>query len=263
MKKSISFLAVAVLTATVIVPARLSAEPAKPEPAYQVLVFSKTVGYRHASIPDGIAAIKKLGEEHGFGVDATEESGEFTAAHLAKYKVVVFMSTIGDVLDPTQETALQAWVEGGGGFVGVHAAIAGKIATEGDWPWYVDLYCTTFKDHSNIVPAVVDVEDRQHPSTAHLPAHWTRTDEWYNFTASPRGKVQVLAALDEATYKGGSMGKDHPVVWFKPIGKGRMWYTALGHTPESFTEPLMLEHLWGGIQYAAGVEAKPANAGSK
>ena len=264
MNHSINLLWAAALAAAAWLPGRSSAEPAPPAAAFQVLVFSKTIGYRHSSIPDGIAAIRKLGEENHFGVDATEDSEWFTAAKLAKYQVVVFMSTIGDVLNTAQETALQQWVEQGGGFAGVHAAIAGDIATEGGWPWYVDLCCTTFKNHSAIVPGVVLVEDHQHPSTAHLPAEWKRTDEWYNFTASPRGKgkIQVLASMDESTYQGGTMGKDHPIAWIQPIGKGRMWYTALGHTEVGFTEPLMVKHLLGGIQYAAGAKPAPAKAGS-
>ena len=264
MKKIIRLFAVAVLAAA-FGPARLHAESAPSEPAYQVLVFSKTVGFRHTSIPNGIAAIKKLGGENHFGVYATEDSEYFTPENLAKYQVVVFLSTIGDVLNTAQEDALQKWVEEGGGFVGVHAAIAGDIATEGGWPWYVDLCCATFKNHSAVVPGVVVVEDRQHVSTAHLPAEWKRSDEWYNFTASPRGrgKVHVLATMDETTYQGGNMGKDHPIAWIQPIGKGRMWYTALGHTEESFTEPLMVAHLLGGIQYAAGHEPKPAKTEPK
>jgi cytochrome c len=170
--------------------------------------------------------------------------------------VVVFLSTSGDILNEEQQAAFKAFIEQGGGLAAIHAAVAGDVATEGTWPWYGDALCARFTNHSAVVQATVDIEDRQHLSTAPLPAHWVRTDEWYNFITSPRGKARVLASLDEATYKGGTMGKDHPITWCKQVGKGHVWYTGLGHTEASFTEPLFLKHLLGGIQAAAGVTSK-------
>jgi type 1 glutamine amidotransferase len=219
---------------------------------FSALVFSKTLMFRHASITNGIAAIRQLGAEHQFQVDATEDASWFTATNLAKYKVVIFLSTSGDILNEEQQTAFRNFIDRGGGLVAIHAAVAGDVATEGQWPWYGDTLCARFTNHSAIVQATVNVEDRQHPSTAPLPEHWVRTDEWYNFIASPRGQARILASLDETTYAGGSMGKDHPIAWCKQVGKGRIWYTALGHTEASFTEPLFLKHLLGGIQAAAG-----------
>jgi len=213
--------------------------------------------YRHASITNGIAAIKQVGAEHGFRVDATEDANWFTTENLAKYKAVVFLSTSGDILNEEQQEAFRKYIEAGGGLTGVHAAVYGDVATEGKWPWYGEAMCAAFTNHSAIVPAVIDVEDTKHPSTTPLPKRWSRTDEWYNFISSPRGKVRVLASLDETTYKGGTMGTDHPIAWCKQVGKGRVWYTALGHTEASFNEPLFLQHLLGGILFAAGV--KPAD----
>ena len=227
-----------------------------PAGEFNALVFSKTLMFRHASITNGIAAIKQLGAEHRFHVDATEDASAFTATNLAKYKVVIFLSTSGDILNETQQTAFRDFIEQGGGLAAVHAAVAGDVATEGGWPWYGDALCAKFTNHSAIVQATVDIEDRQHPSTVPLPEHWVRTDEWYNFIASPRGQARVLASLDETTYKGGTMGKDHPIAWCQQVGKGRIWYTALGHTEASFTEPLFLKHLLGGIQAAAGADLR-------
>lgn len=220
---------------------------------FSALVFSKTLLYRHASITNGIAAIKVLGEKHHFQVDATEDSSWFTRANLAKYKVVVFLSTSGDILNEEQKSAFKEFVEQGGGLAAVHAAVAGDLATEGNWPWYGQALCAQFTNHSSVVKATVHIEDKSDPSTVSLPEQWVRTDEWYNFIRSPRGDGRVLATLDESTYKGGTMGVDHPVAWCHRMGKGRIWYTALGHTEASFTEPLFLEHLLGGIQAAAGV----------
>jgi len=225
-----------------------------PAESFKVLVFSRTLMFRHASITNGIAAIRRLGTENDFEVEATEDSSVFTQSKLAGYKVVVFLSTSGDILNEEQQAAFSNYMESGGGLAAVHAAVAGDVATEGGWPWYGEALCAHFTNHSAIVQATVQVEDRLDPSTASLPNRWVRTDEWYNFIHSPRGKARVLASLDETTYKGGTMGKDHPVVWSRKLGKGRAWYTALGHTEESFTEPLFLKHLLGGIQLAAGVK---------
>lgn len=226
---------------------------AAPAP-FSVLVFSKTTMYRHASITNGIAAIRRLGAENGFTVDATEDASAFTAENLKRHQAVVFLSTSGDILDDAQQTAFRSYLTNGGGLAGVHAAVAGKVATEGTWPWYVEQFCTEFDNHKAIEQATVRVEDRANDSTAHLPAQWSRTDEWYNFTASPRGKVHVLAALDEKSFHGGTMGGDHPIAWCRKAGQGRLWYTALGHTEASYSEPHFLRHLLGGIQIAAGVK---------
>ncbi len=223
------------------------------------LVFSKTLMFRHASITNGIAAIKQLGAENGFHVDATEDAGYFTPSNLAKYQVVIFLSTSGDILNEEQQAAFKSFIERGGGLAAVHAAVAGDVATEGGWPWYGEALCAQFTNHSAIVQATVNVEDRKHLSTAALPEHWVRTDEWYNFISSPRGCARVLASLDETTYQGGTMAKDHPVAWCKQVGKGRIWYTALGHTEASFTEPLFLKHLLGGIQSVAGTNQADFN----
>lgn len=227
---------------------------AEPAPAFRVLVFSKTLMYRHASITNGIAAIKKLGTENSFSVDATEDSSAFTPQNLARYKTVVFLSTSGDVLNDAQQEAFKSYLLQGGGLVGVHAAVAGKVATEGTWPWYVETFCTEFDNHKAIERATVYVEDRSNASTAHLPQKWSRTDEWYNFTASPRGQVHVLASLDEKSFHGGTMGGDHPIAWCRKVGQGRLWYTALGHTEASYAEPEFVQHVLGGIQIAAGVK---------
>jgi len=161
---------------------------------------------------------------------------------------VVFLCTTGDVLGEAQQAAFQRYIEAGGGFVGIHSA----ADTEYDWPWYGDLVGAYFKGHPAVQPATIVVSDSVHPSTRSLPTHWNRTDEWYDFRTNPRGRVHVLATVSEATYSDGEMGADHPIAWCQFYGGGRTWYTALGHTRESYSEPLFLRHLWGGIQFAAG-----------
>lgn len=219
-------------------------------PGYSVLVFSKTTGFRHDSIADGIATIRKLGEQNGFAVDATEDAAHINRSNLGKYKAVVFLNTTGDILNLSQQTDFRSYVESGGGFVGVHAA----ADTEYDWPWYGTCVGAWFKSHPKIQPASVQILDTKHPSTAHLPKLWQRTDEWYDYQAIPAPNVRILAKLDPSTYEGHSMGQDHPITWCQAIGKGRSWYTGMGHTKESYADLDFQKHLLGGIQWAAGAK---------
>ena len=218
---------------------------------FSVLVFSKTAGYRHDSIPRGTRTIEELGAAHSFAVDSTEDAGRFNDATLARYKVVVFLNTTGDILDPAEKAAFERYIRSGGGFVGIHSA----SDTEYRWPWYGRLVGAYFASHPQIQSAAIRIEDPAHSSTRDLPPVWQRTDEWYNFRSNPRTSVHVLATLDEATYSGGKMGADHPIAWCQAIDGGRSWYTAMGHTVESYAEPLFRLHLLGGIESAAGVVA--------
>jgi type 1 glutamine amidotransferase len=226
----------------------LQPTPASAAPLTKVLVFSKTAGFRHDAIPAGLAAIQKLGADNGFSVTATEDAGQFTTANLAQYQAVVWLSTTGDVLDANQQAAFQSYIAAGGGYVGVHAA----ADTEYDWPFYGGLVGAYFLAHPAIQQATVRVEDATNPATAHLPAAWSRTDEWYNYRANPRANVRVLLSLDESTYSGGTMAGDHPITWCQNYGGGRSFYTGLGHTQESYTDPNFTRLLLGGIRIAAG-----------
>jgi type 1 glutamine amidotransferase len=228
-------------------------EPRKLLAAFDVLVFSRTLGFRHDSIDEGIAAIRQLGAANDFTVTATEDPAKFTAANLAQYEAVVFLSTTGDVLNASQQTAFEQYIAAGHGFVGVHSA----ADTEYDWPWYGGLVGAYFNNHPSIQQATINVVDTTHPATAGLPQRWARTDEWYNFRTNPRPDVHVLATLDESTYSGGAMGADHPIAWCHDYAGGRAFYTGLGHTAASFAEPLFRQHLLGGIQYAAGASVSP------
>ena len=231
--------------------------PAAAQDGGQVLVFSKTAGFRHNSIGAGVEAVRQLGAEHGFSVTATESGAAFTDAGLAGVDAVVFLNTTGDVLTDGQQAALEAYVQGGGGFVGVHSA----ADTEYDWAWYGGLVGAYFQSHPPGTPAAeVRVVDRVHPATAGLRADWARTDEWYNYRTSPRGDVHVLATLDERTYSGGTMGGDHPIAWCQAYDGGRSFYTGGGHTSAAFAEPLFLDHLWGGLAWAAGWVAGDCSA---
>ncbi|MER5457673.1 lectin [Micromonospora sp. NPDC002389] len=226
--------------------------PATPASAadapYDVLVFSKTAGFRHDSIAVGTQAIRDLGAANSFTVTATEDAAAFTTGNLAQYEAVVFLNTTGDVLNATQQTAFESYINAGGGFVGVHAA----ADTEYGWSFYGNLVGAYFRSHPAIQQATVRVEDRGHAATAHLPQNWVRTDEWYDFQTNARSGARVLANLNESTYSGGVMGADHPIAWCKTVNSGRSFYTGGGHTQATYAEPAFRAHLLGGIRYAAG-----------
>lgn len=212
----------------------------------RVLVFSKTAGFRHSSIPRGIEALREICADD-YAVDATEDAAQFTPENLKQYAAIIFLSTTGDVMDPEQEKAFEAWLRAGGGYVGIHAA----ADTEYDCPFYQQAVGAAFKSHPRIQPATVKVENHEHPSTKMLPEAWPRTDEWYSYRANPRTAkgMLILAALDESTYEGGGMG-DHPIAWCHEVDKGRAWYTGGGHTEESYSEDLFRQHLRGGLDWA-------------
>ena len=232
--------------------ARVVATPGTPLPtAFRVLVFTKTAGYHHPSIATGTRAVIALGAATGFAVDTTSLATAFTTAGLAPYKVVMFLSTTGDVLNPSQQTALEEFVGSGGNWVGVHSA----TDTEYDWAWYKAMVGTHFLSHSGVVPARVLVADDTHVSTSGLPTQWVRTDEWYNFANALPSDAHVLLRVDEASYSGGTMGGDHPIAWTRELNAARVWYTALGHTSCSFVDRDVLLHLRGGILWAAHAES--------
>jgi len=225
-----------------------SVQPAAPP---RVLVFSKTAGFRHSSIETGIAAVRKLGAENGFDVDATEDASVFTEQGLKPYRAVIFLSTTGDVLNAPQQDAFERYIRAGGGWVGVHSA----TDTEYDWPWYGRLAGAWFVSHPgnpNVQRGTFRVLDKTHISTQGLPDRWEREDEFYNFrNIAP--DLHVLVDIDETTYHGGTNGANHPMSWYHAFDGGRAWYTNMGHTEATFAEPLFLKHLLGGIRWAMGV----------
>jgi type 1 glutamine amidotransferase len=218
-----------------------------------VLVFTKTSGYRHASISAGVRAVKELGKEGRFFVSHTEDPKVFHEQHLKQFAAVVFLNTTGDVLQDKQQKAFEKWVRAGGGFMGIHSA----ADTEYDWPFYSQLLGGAhFKSHPHIQKATVLVENRNFPASKMLPERWERIDEWYVFRQSPRETpgVVVLASLDESSYQGGGMNNDHPIAWVQGIEGGRALYTGGGHTVDSYSEDLFRAHLKAGIRWVAGLD---------
>ena len=216
----------------------------------RVLVFSKTAGYRHSSIANGLAAIRQLGAQHGFAVDATEDGTAFTQKNLRRYAAVVFLNTTGDVLDAAQQDDFERYIQAGGGYAGIHSA----TDTEYDWPWYGRLagaYFTSHPNNPNVRKGTYRTIDSTHGSTTGFPASFEREDEFYNFK-SIDPTIRVLVEIDEASYEGGTNGAHHPMSWYHDFDGGRAWYTNMGHTEATYTEPLFLQHLLGGLRYSIG-----------
>lgn len=208
----------------------------------QVLIFSKTKGYRHASIVPGKVALLKLCKEAGWKADTTENAQAFSENNLRKYKVVVFLSTTGDVLDPQQQEAFQNWYRKGNGFFGIHAA----ADTEYDWPWYGKLVGAWFKSHPKTQRAAMVQVSKF--GKGDLPTRWERNDEWYNYKEiSPA--IQAIYNLDESSYEGGENGAVHPIVWFQEYDGGRSFYCGIGHTEESYADPMFLSQVKQGLTW--------------
>jgi uncharacterized protein len=212
----------------------------------RLLVFTRTTGFRHDSIPVATATVRELAREAGWEVEHGEDAGVFTPERLARYRVVVFANTTGDVLDDAQQAALRAYVEGGGGFVGIHSA----ADTEYEWPWYEQLVGAWFLSH----PPELQTTRLTFTADGIAPKgrDWQVTDELYNYRSNPRTHVQVVATVDESGYSGGTMGADHPIAWCHAAGKGRAWYTGLGHRNEIYADETFRRHLLRGLHYAAG-----------
>jgi cytochrome c len=213
----------------------------------RVLVFSKTKGYRHASIPTGQKLIMKFGKENGFAVDTTENANAFTDENLKKYSEVVWLSTTADVLNDEQQVAFERYIQAGGGYVGIHAA----TDTEYDWTWYNKLAGAQFASHpkNNVQTAEAYVVNRNHPSMEGFPDRWTVKDEFYDFKNFNKD-VTVLVKMDEKTYKEGQMGDDHPIAWFHEFDGGKAFYTNFGHTDETYADPVFMKHLLNGMKWA-------------
>lgn len=223
-----------------------------------VLVFSKTNGYRHASIEAGVKAIREEGIKRGWEVIATENGACFHEICLRSYRAVVFLSTTGDFLTDAQQKAFEKYIEKGGGYAGIHSA----ADCEYEWDWYGTLLGTRFRNHTFLpypVPrAEIVTEPGSHPATDGLPAQWSKKDEWYNFRENVRNKpgFRVLLTVNESTYPAfwpKAMGGDHPIAWSRNIGKGRMFYTAIGHNTSTYSDTVAMKHIMGGIAWAAGL----------
>ncbi len=219
-----------------------------------VLIFSKTTGWRHDSIPVAVQTVSELAKQQGLTPVATEDASSFTDENLKKMAAIIFVNTTGDVLNEQQQVAMERYIQAGGGFVGIHSATDTEHA-EGDWYWYRRLIGGVFKSHpgdpSNVQKAKIRVVNTSHPATETLPEKFYITDEWYDFIDLSDRRHDLLL-LDERSYQGGSHGQYHPLSWYHEFDGGRSFYTGIGHSQETYQNALYLEHLAGGLRYAIG-----------
>ena len=219
-----------------------------------VLVFSEVDGFVHDSITDGINAIKAMGAQSGWTVDTSGDASAFTVANLAKYDVIVWNNNCANslFLTASEQAAFKAFIQAGGGFVGIHCA--SHIGNH--WPWFYDMIGAVNTGHPSgalqFQQATINVESDTHQSTSHLGNNWLLTDEWFYFDQSPRASKNILLTLDETSYNPGNAMGDHPIAWYGEYDGGRMFYTGIGHREELFSNADYLAHLKGGIIYAAG-----------
>ncbi|TWI67765.1 hypothetical protein IP91_01884 [Pseudoduganella lurida] len=228
---------------------------------FNILVFSKTAGWHHESIHEGVTALRELAQQHDFNVFWTEDAGRiFKDQELAKYQAVVFLSTTGDILTDEQRRTFERYIRKGGGYVGVHAA----SDTEYGWPWYRQLVGRMFTTHPPVQTAMLKVADRAFPGMERFADRSLVTEEWYEFGKEETAGLHYLLTVDESTYApkpNGGMGSFHPVSWYHPFDGGRSFYTALGHLPGTYADPVFRHHLYGGIYWAAtgnGIAGSPA-----
>ncbi|MGK6318176.1 ThuA domain-containing protein [Sphingomonas sp. DT-204] len=208
-----------------------------------VLILSKTNGWRHLEhLPHSNAVLSELAAAARRRSYATENAAVLNDAQLARFSVVVLNSVSGDFAMPAQQAALQRWIEAGGGVVALHAAGDGSHA----WPWWIDeVIGARFTGHpggaDHIQRASISVLAPGHPVMAGVRLPWTPNDEWYSFDRVPGGAgLTLLATIDEGSYRppqGKAMGKLHPVIWARQVGRGRVVYAALGHMPEAYDDP--------------------------
>ena len=201
-----------------------------------ILVLSKTAGWRHDSIETGVAAVQTVCIQEGWNCIATEDSSQLIAR---EYDAVVFLSTTGDILNEGEQIHLKNFIEKGGGFVGIHSA----ANTEEEWGWFnKHVLCAVFKRHDPVKPLVVEVVERNHPSTSHLEGTWPRVDEWYIYDRIPQNVEVLLTIEDDDGLR--------PIAWCTAVKDGKSFYTGGGHTKEAWAEPLFIEHIRGGIEWA-------------
>jgi hypothetical protein len=223
---------------------------------FRAFIVTRTKGWHHESLHYGVIALKQLAARNHFDAVLMEDPKSFTDKNLAQYSVVIFLNTTGDILNAEEQKVLERFIQSGKGFVGIHSA----SDTEYDWPWYTQLVGRMFKIHPQVQTAKLQVLDATFPGLQGFDDGALWTEEWYEFGEEKVPGLQYVLAVDETTYnpKAGSgekqsigMGKMHPVAWHHNFDGGRSFYTALGHLPTNFSNEAFLNHLYGGILWAA------------
>lgn len=222
---------------------------------FKALLFTKTDGFHHESIQEGVTAIRTLANRNNFTIDWQENASIFNDKALGNYNVVIFLNTTGNILNDEQQAAFEKFIKAGNGYVGIHSA----SDTEYDWVWYTKMVGMMFKIHPQQQTAYLKLEDGNFPGMERFPKKMLWTDEWYEYSERKADDLHILLSVDEKTYDpyvkwGTNEGKGmgfHPIAWYHKYDGGRSFYTGLGHIPLTFSDPIFLDHLYGGIYWAA------------
>jgi len=223
---------------------------------FKALLVTTTRGWHHESLHSGVLAIQQMGVKNFFDVVLWEDPNGFTDKYLGQFQVVIFLNTTGDIFDSAQQNVMERFIRSGKGFVGIHSA----SDTEYDWPWYNKLVGRMFHIHPVIQTAKINIVDAAFPGLQGFAGNKLWTDEWYEFGPEKVSDLNYILAVDETSYnpvvdwgkkKGSGMGKLHPVSWNHNYDGGRSFYTALGHLPSIYSDPVYLNHLYAGIFWAA------------
>ncbi len=258
-KKTILILSVSFLALVVFGAFTVKSKPISSVKGKRVLIYTKNgKGYVHKNIPTSIKALKEICAGLKISADASDNPADFTSENLKKYDALIFSNTNNEVFDTDQQKkALQEFIRGGGGFVGIHSA----NATERNWPWMWAMVGGKFVRHAAHQQYDVVVTDPDNPSTYFLPERWTVNDECY-YSNELNPDIHVLLSADLTTIKDKNMDEypDHifghyfPLCWCHQFDGGREWYTALGHDAETYNNPVFRKHLRGGILWVLGVD---------
>lgn len=234
-----------------------------------LLVFEKITGFLdQASVDAARKALSEMAGRRGWSITFTDNGAVFNAAQLKNYDAIVWNNNSGDVLTLSQRAAFETYMQNGGGFAGVHGAGGDHIYI---WDWYVNtLIGAQFIGHPmnpQFQTGTVKINRAASDITAGLPDQWAMSEEWYSFASNPRAKgATILATLDESTYKPEArllMGGEHPLAWTQCIDNGRAFYTAIGHRPESYTEPNSAKLLEQGIAWSLGLGKTSCKSGKE
>jgi uncharacterized protein len=223
---------------------------------FQVLVYTSPDRWHNPTIPVAMIEFQEMAKRHGFGLTWTQQPESFTDENLKRFQVIVFLHSTESALSAAQAESFRNYIRNGGGFAGIHGASIAADRPE----WYKKLIGRVFTEHPEVQTAIMKVVDRNHPSTMHLPERWMWTDEWYAFSEPFVDKLNYLLTVDENTYdtdrtwgddRSSAMGEFHPIAWYHEYDGGRSFFTSLGHMPELFKDPWFLNHIYGGIFWAA------------
>ncbi len=225
---------------------------------FKALLITKTAGWHHESINQGVEAIKALAVRNFFDVQWHQDAVDITDNYLKNFQVIIFLNTTGDIFKEEEQKSIERFIQSGKGYVGIHSA----SDTEYEWPWYTKLVGRMFHIHPVIQTAKINLTSTKFPGLQGFTDRPLWTDEWYEFLPETTTGLNYILSVDESTYnpkadwasknvKGIGMGNFHPIAWYHEFDGGRSFYTALGHVPAIYSEPAFLNHIYAGIYWAA------------